>query len=129
MRPDGASGLPRILLPKKGGRKPAHYARYDFTITDRLVMLLAALWRPCATKENEPVDCVAIATTNPNSLFRKLSHHRMAAVLAPEKLDAWMNSKPKERRALLEPYPAQFMTGQLVEEPKSNSPVAVGGPL
>ena len=88
---------------KKGGKKPANYARHHFTIKDQPVMMLAALWRTWSTKDGDPVDCAVIGTTAPNSLFEKLPHHRMAAILTNDNFGPWMNSEPADRAGLLGP--------------------------
>lgn len=119
--------------PQKIDRmKPANYARYNFTITARPVMPLAALWAHTTTKKGVDVDTVVIGTTAPNPMFQKLPHHRMAAILTEDTFEAWMNSEPSDRQEILQPFPSQLMTGQRVEISEmmgTEELIPVGDPL
>jgi putative SOS response-associated peptidase YedK len=117
---------------KQNGKKPANYRRYLFTLRDRPVMMLAAVWRPWPTRKGDTVDCMAVCTTAPNPLMAKLPHHRMAAVLDEETAVPWLRAAPRDRAALIPPYPSQLMQGQGVSDPKNDDPatlVPVGEPL
>lgn len=112
---------------KPGGRKPANYRRYHFTLRDGAIMMIAALWRPWPIKQGpikqgqgKTVDCVALCTTAPNSLMLTLPHHRMPGILTKETARLWMQSTPRDRATLIPTYPSELMQCQGVAEPRND---------
>lgn len=75
---------------------------------------------------------MAICTTEPNPLIKKLPHHRMAAILDEEMAIPWMGSKPTDRAALISPNPSQPIRAQGVSDSKNDDPATmqpIGEPL
>ncbi|QDV34674.1 SOS response-associated peptidase [Tautonia plasticadhaerens] len=106
------------------GRTP-----YYFHLRDDPPFAFAGLWE-CWSKGPEPIDSVAIITTEPNELVAPV-HDRMPVILRPEEFGQWLD--PQEQEAdllsLLAPLTAGWMdpypVGKLIGSPKNDRPECI----
>jgi putative SOS response-associated peptidase YedK len=107
----------RCLLPVDNfyecDRKTATGKQSDaVAFADRGLMALAGLWENWRSSAGEWVRSFAIIITKPNDLCAEL-HNRMPVVLALEAWPAWLGEQAadlRELKALLAPYPSDWMT-------------------
>lgn len=82
----------------------------------------AGLWRVNRLGTGELLTTCAILTTEPNPLLRRL-HHRMAIMLRPENVDAWLDpavTDPGFLHELLDPLPEEELEAYEVGRGVSN---------
>jgi putative SOS response-associated peptidase YedK len=61
----------------------------------------------------KPLRTATLLTTTPNALVARL-HDRMPVIIAPDKWDAWLDTRNKDVAALLKPFPARRMSAYRV---------------
>jgi len=83
---------------------------YLVTRTDRAPLLLAGLWSQYSLDSGEPRDSFALITV-PTSEFIAPLTDRLPAILAPERLEAWLDPRtgPEQLRGSLEPAPRELL--------------------
>ena len=106
----------RCILPMAGfyephkfedGRKEPFYVHE----VDRDVFGVAGLWDRSVKADGTEVLSCTLITTPPNDLMARIHNEkqRMPAVLREEDHEAWLQSSPREAKAVLIPYPSDLM--------------------
>jgi putative SOS response-associated peptidase YedK len=95
---------------------------------DRSPLVFAGLWRTCRLAGGGLLETCAILTTDPYPLLRNL-HHRMAVMLRPEAVEAWLDpavTDPGFLRELLDPLPEEgleaYEVGRGVNNVRNDGP-------
>ena len=105
----------RCLIPVDGfyewKREGAVKRPYLIRMKGGTPFAFAGLWETWIGPNGEELDTAAIVTTEANSVLAPI-HHRMPAILPPEKYDMWLDCahvNPSAASALLAPFPAAAM--------------------
>ncbi|HMB48784.1 MAG TPA: SOS response-associated peptidase [Afifellaceae bacterium] len=105
----------RCLIPATGfyewqaagkGPKQPFWIAPPSTANARLIAF-AGLWETWSGADGSEVDTAAIITTDANAALAPI-HHRMPAIIEPERFDDWLvgEKKPDELMPMLDPPPA-----------------------
>ena len=128
----------RCMLPAAGfyewhlaedGRKQPFYIR----ASDQPMLAMAGLWDRSRAEDGSITDSCTIVTMPANTLMAQVHNapgkQRMPALLPPAAFDAWLNGSVEQARAVLQPYPAEFMTAwpvsTRVNSPRNDDPELV----
>lgn len=89
-----------------GSREP-----FFVTLNDRQVFGVAGLWERSRRSDGAQLLSCTLITVPANELLAQVHNGkpRMPAILAEGAYDDWLSGAPPQARALLEPYPAEFM--------------------
>lgn len=117
----------RCIIPAEGfyewQKSPSGPSRPHFVRRrDGRPLAFAGLWRVNRLGSGELLTTCAILTTDPYPLLRNL-HHRMAIMLRPEHVDAWLDpavTDPSFLRELLDPLPEEELEAYEVGRGVSN---------
>lgn len=96
---------------------------YNFYLEGREMFGFACIYNNLKDLEGETFYSVAIITTSPNELVKKV-HNRMPVILSKKDEDIWLDPQNKDTESLLrllKPYPAEKMKVHMVSK-KVNSP-------
>ena len=94
---------------QRGGRRGQPFA---IRLKDELPFAFAGLWEHWLAPDGQPLETVAILTTEANELIREI-HPRMPVILPAEHYKAWLDpqlSSADRLKPLLVPYRAEEMT-------------------
>ncbi|MEO6183471.1 MAG: SOS response-associated peptidase [Verrucomicrobiota bacterium] len=81
----------RCLVPADGFYEwKEHKIPMRFVFKSREPFCFAGIWQNWSKPNGENVPCFAILTTRANSVVAE-THHRMPLVVAPDKLDSWLD--------------------------------------
>jgi len=123
----------RCVIPADGfyewQKSPSGPSRPHFVRRrDGQPIAFAGLWRVNRLATGELLATCAILTTDPYPLLRNL-HHRMAVMLRPEAVDAWLDpavTDPGFLRELLDPLPEEeleaYEVGRRVNNVRNDGP-------
>lgn len=110
----------RCLMPATAFYEPATVEgkRYQvrFELPDGEPFSFAAIWAK-TTRFGDPRNCCSLLTTEPNDVVSPI-HGRMPMILPQQHYERYLNTPPEEAETLLEllqPYPADGMTGTIDE--------------
>ena len=127
----------RCIMPAAGfyewheqpdGTKRPYYIR---PADEDEVFSIAGLWERSRTDDGEDVLSCALITMPANELMAEIHNtkQRMPAILAPEAVETWLTGTPEQAKALLQPYPSEFMrahpVSKRVNSPRNNDPELV----
>jgi len=125
----------RCLIPADGffewtGAAKTRRAHY-FTRADGAPFAFAGLWDRWLAPDGTELDSCTILTTGPNELLARF-HDRMPAILARERIDAWLDPAlrdPARVAGLIGSYPAEAMceraVGPTVNSAKNEGPACI----
>ncbi len=82
------------------GKKTPHW----FGVATEPIFAFAGIWR------DSEVASFAFLTTEPNSLVGGVHSKAMPVIVHPEDHETWLSADWNTAKALVEPYPSQFMT-------------------
>jgi len=100
-------------------------------LADHEVFGFAGIWDRSVSENGAPIESCATITMPANELMREIHNtgahpYRMPAILAPRDFEAWLEADTEDARALLRPYPAEFMVAHAVStsvnSPQNNGP-------
>jgi putative SOS response-associated peptidase YedK len=92
-------------------------------LKDRALFAMAGLWDIWRRPDGKEISSMAIVTTEPNELVRKI-HNRMPVILKQENENLWLSStitEPKTLLPLLTSYPSEEMDSYQVSTAMNSS--------
>jgi putative SOS response-associated peptidase YedK len=97
---------------REGTGKSAKKTPFMIRRADRAPMALAGLWENWLGADGSEVDTAAIVTTGANGTMAAV-HDRMPAILAPEQIEPWLDTRgvePDAAVSLCRPCPDEWLT-------------------
>lgn len=97
---------------RQGTGRAARKVPYLVRRADGAPMALAGLWEAWAGADGSEVDTAAIVTCGANGMLSAI-HDRMPAILAPDRIGDWLDTRetePREAVAMCRPCPDEWLT-------------------
>jgi putative SOS response-associated peptidase YedK len=117
----------RCLVPVDGFYEWKKLGRikqpYFIRMRDGRPFALAGLWDRWSDAGHDSIESFTVLTTTPNALVEPI-HNRMPVILSPTHYDTWLDpavSDAARLRPLLQPFPADTMTGYPVSRHVNSS--------